>query len=315
MRRYVVALLASFAALCTPAYAADPTPPAPATAPATNIGPLGATLNGTVTPNGHATNIHFQYGTTTNYGKNTLAQAVGQGTTPVPVAASLAGLKSNTTYHFRLVATSSAGTKRSGDRTFKTLKPSTALAFSPNPPVYGRPVTISGQLVGTGAAGATVTLLGRPFPFSAPFVQVGNAVISATDGTYAFSFPSATATSQFEVKATTSPATTSAIATMNVASLISFHVHSHARKGSLLRMSGSVLPAQDGLLVKIQKRSRSGTFHTVAHTTLSHGTATRSTYSRRLRIQRTGTYRTLVQSAGGTISPGTRNAVRIDVTR
>jgi hypothetical protein len=315
MRRYVVALLASFAALCTPAYAADPTPPAPATAPATNIGPLGATLNGTVTPNGHATNIHFQYGTTTDYGKNTLAQAVGQGTTPVPVAASLAGLKSNTTYHFRLVATSSAGTKRSGDRTFKTLKPSTALAFSPNPPVYGRPVTISGQLVGTGAAGATVTLLGRPFPFSAPFVQVGNAVISATDGTYAFSFPSATATSQFEVKATTSPATTSAIATMNVASLISFHVHSHARKGSLLRMSGSVLPAQDGLLVKIQKRSRSGTFHTVAHTTLSHGTATRSTYSRRLRIQRTGTYRTLVQSAGGTISPGTSNAVSIDVTR
>jgi hypothetical protein len=315
MRRYVVALLASFAALCTPAYAANPTPPAPATAPATNIGPLGATLNGTVTPNGHATTIHFQYGTTANYGKNTPAQAVGQGTTAVPVAASLAGLKSNTTYHFRLVATSSAGTKRSGDRTFKTLKPSTALAFSPNPPVYGRPVTISGQLVGTRAAGATVTLLGRPFPFSAPFVQVGNAVISATDGTYAFSFPSATATSQFEVKATTSPPTTSAIATMNVASLISFHVRSHARKGRLLRMSGSVLPAQDGLLVKIQKRSRSGTFHTVAHTTLSHRTSTRSTYSRRLRMQRTGTYRALVQSAGGTVSPGTSNAVSIDVTR
>ena len=315
MRRYVVALLVSFAALCTPAYAANPTPPTPASAPATNIGPLGATLNGNVTPNGHATNARFQYGTSTNYGKTTPAQAIGQGTTPVPIAAALAGLKSNTVYHFRVVATSSAGTKRSADRTFRTLKPSTALAFSPNPPVYGRPVTISGQLVGTGAAGATVTLLGRPFPFTAPFAQVGNAVISAVDGTYAFSFPAATATSQFEVKATTTPATTSAIATMNVASLISFHVHSHARKGSLLRMSGSVQPAQDGLLVKIQKRTRTGTFHTVAHTTLSHSSASRSTYSRRLRIQRTGTYRTMVQSAGGAVSPGTSNAVSIDVSR
>src|SRR4029077_6556433 len=72
---------------------------------------------------------------------------------------------------------------------------------------------------------------------------------------------------------------------------------------------------QDGLLVKIQKRTRSGTFHTVAHTTLTHSSASRSSYSRRLRIQRTGTYRTLAASAAGAVAPGTSNAVSIDVSR
>ena len=314
MRRFVPALVLSFAALASPAYAA-PTPPDAATAAATNIGPLGAQVNGTVTANGHATNVRFQYGTTTKYGKSTPVQAIGQGTSPVPVAAALSGLKSNTRYHFRVVATSSAGTTRGDDKSFKTAKPTTTLNFTPNPVVFSRPFTISGQLVGTGAGGATVTLLGRPFPFTAAFQKIGNPVISNKDGTYSFAFTAAQSTMQFQVKAATTPAFTSAIATMNVASLISLHVHTHAHKGQLLRMSGSVLPAQDGLIVKIQKRTRSGTFKTVAHTTLSHSSAARSVYSRRLRIKRSGTYQTVVVSNGGQVSPGTSNAVSIRVTR
>jgi hypothetical protein len=314
MRRFVPALLLSLTALAGPAYAATPTPPAATTDAATNIGPLGAQLNGTVTANGHATTIRFQYGTNTKYGKSTPTQAIGQGTSPVPVATAIAGLKSNTRYHFRVVATSSAGTTRGADTSFKTTKPTTALAFTPNPPTFSRPFTVSGQLVGTGAGGATVTLLGRPFPFTAAFTKIGNAVVSNADGTYAFAFTAAQATMQLQVKASTTPATTSTIATMNVASLISFHVHTQTRKGHLLRMSGSVLPAQDGLLVKIQKRGHDGVFRTVAHTTLSHSSAERSVYSRRLRIRRSGTYQTLVVSNGGQVSPGTSNAVSIRVT-
>ncbi len=311
MRRLVPALLLSFAVLAVPAYAA--TPPSAQTSPATNIGPLGAQVNGVVTPNGHSTTIRFQFGTTTKYGKATTAQNAGQGTSAVPVAAGLTGLKSSTRYHFRVVATSSAGTTRGADKSFVTSKPSTALAFTPNPPTFSAPFTISGQLVGTGAAGATVTLLGRPFPFTAAFAKVGNSVISNRDGTFAFPFTAAQVTTQFEVKATTTPATTSAIATMNVSSLISFHTHTSVRKGHLLRMSGTVLPAQDGLVVKIQKRARNGTFRTVAHTTLSHHSSASSRYSRRLRIKRSGTYRALVQSAGGAYFPGISSAVSINV--
>src|SRR6266480_3019466 len=122
MRHTVLALL-SFAALAAPAQAA--TAPTPHGAPATNVGPLSATLNGSVNANGHATTIHFEYGTSKQYGQTTPKQEIGAGTTPIPVAASISGLKSGTRYHFRLVATSSAGTKRSGDRAFKTAPPTT----------------------------------------------------------------------------------------------------------------------------------------------------------------------------------------------
>jgi hypothetical protein len=313
MRRLVPALLLSFAVLAAPAYAA--TPPSATTLPATNIGPLGAQANGLVTPNGHVTTIRFQYGTTTKYGKQTTPQNAGQGTSAVPVAAGLTGLKSGTRYHYRLVATSSAGTTRGADKSFVTSKPSTGLAFTPNPPTFGQPFTISGQLVGTGAGKATVTLLARPFPYTTPFAQVGNSIISNSDGTFAFPFTSAQITTQFEVKATTTPATTSPVAIMNVSSLISFHTSTRVRKGRLVRMTGSVLPAQDGLVVKIQKRARNGAFVTVAHTTLSHHSASSSSYSRRLRIKRSGTYRALVESAGAAVFPGTSPAVSIQVTR
>jgi hypothetical protein len=310
MRHTVLALL-TFAVLAAPAQAA--TAPAPKGAPATNVGPLSATLNGSVNANGHATTIHFEYGTTKKYGNTTPKQAVGAGVTPIPVAASVAGLKSGTRYHFRLVATSSAGTKRSGDRSFKTLKPTTTPTFTPNPVVFSHPFTISGQLTGTGAAKATVTLLGRPFPYNTPFVQIGNSIISNADGTYAFTFSSATASSQFEIKANTNPPITTPAVTMPVTSLISLHTPTHVRKGHLARFAGTVLPAQDGLIVKIQKRDRTGVFHTVAHTNLHHKNAGSSTFSRRLRLKRTGTYQAVVVSAGGAIYPGTSVAKSIKV--
>ena len=312
MRHTVLALL-SFAVLAAPAQAA--TPPAPRGAPATNVGPLSATLNGDVNANGHATTIHFQYGTTTKYGKRTPNQAVGAGTTPIPVAASVGGLKSGTRYHFRLVAVSSAGTKRSGDRSFKTLPPSTTPTFTPNPVVFSRPFTISGQLTGTGAGHANVTLLGRPFPFTAAFVKIGNSVVSNADGTYAFPFTAALGTAQYQIHADTNPPITTPVVTMPVASLVSLHVTSHVRKGHLARFRGTVLPAQDGLVVKIQKRGRDGVFHTVAHTNLHHKSASSSTFNRRLRLSRTGTYQAVVQSAGGSIYPGTSPAKSIKVRK
>jgi hypothetical protein len=315
MRHSVLALL-SFVALSVVASSASAaTLPTAHTAPATGIGPLGATLNGNVTPNGHETKVHFEFGSTKKYGNKTPAQDVGQGTTPVPVAATLTTLKSSTRYHFRVVAVSSAGTKRSGDRSFKTLPPTTALSFTPNPAIFTKPFTISGQLVGSGAANATVTLLGRAFPFTTPFVQVGNSIVSNPDGTYSFAITAASITTQFEIHANTNPPITTPVATVPVASLISLHVRSRVGKNGLLRFAGSVLPAQDGLIVKIQKRDSAGNFHTVAHTNLRHANAAKSSYSRRLRIKRRGTYRTLVQSAGANVYPGVSPAKSIRVTK
>jgi hypothetical protein len=80
----------------------------------------GATLNGSVDPNGYATNYYFQYGPTTAYGSSSATQSAGSGWQPTSVSANLTGLTSSTTYHFRLVASSGAGTSYGQDQVFST---------------------------------------------------------------------------------------------------------------------------------------------------------------------------------------------------
>jgi Fibronectin type III domain len=97
-------------------------PPVAITNPATLIASFSATLNGSVDPHGLNTTVYFQYGTTTSYGHTTLSQ-IKTGNTYQNVTANISGLTASTTYHFRLVATNSAGTRYGVDRTFTTLTP------------------------------------------------------------------------------------------------------------------------------------------------------------------------------------------------
>jgi hypothetical protein len=101
-----------------------PSTPVVVSGAATAVSPVSATLNGTVTPgeDGVVTSCYFEYGETYNvYGFTVpCAQTVGGGTSPVPVSASLTGLTPGTTYHVRLVATSSGGTGYGSDEMFTT---------------------------------------------------------------------------------------------------------------------------------------------------------------------------------------------------
>ena len=95
-------------------------PPVVITNSATNVASSSATLNGSVDPHGLTTTVYFQYGTTTSYGHTTASQSK-TGNTYQNVAANISGLAASTTYHFRIVATNSAGTVSGSDRTFTTL--------------------------------------------------------------------------------------------------------------------------------------------------------------------------------------------------
>jgi hypothetical protein len=88
------------------------------TGSASSVTTTSATLNGTVNPSSRATSWHFEYGTSTSYGKSTAAKDAGSGTSLVAVAAPITGLTGGRTYHFRLVATSDAGTSRGSDQMF-----------------------------------------------------------------------------------------------------------------------------------------------------------------------------------------------------
>ena len=86
------------------------TPPGVSTGPVTAVGSTSATLTGSVNPNGTSTNWYFEYGTSTSYGTKTASKSAGSGTGSSGVSAGITGLTAGTTYHYRLVATSSAGT-------------------------------------------------------------------------------------------------------------------------------------------------------------------------------------------------------------
>lgn len=102
----------------------DGSAPAPAPAPTVTTGSATASttsaeVQGSVNPNGASTGYYFEFGTTTNYGNQTLPKFAGSGSSAVAVSATLSGLQTSTTYHYRLVAVASDGTVVPGkDATF-----------------------------------------------------------------------------------------------------------------------------------------------------------------------------------------------------
>lgn len=95
-------------------------PPSATTGSPTGVGPGGATLHGTVNPNGNATDCYFEWGLTDAYGAKTPAASAGSGTTAVPVTADLSGLAAGVDYHYRLAASNIAGRSTGADRVFNS---------------------------------------------------------------------------------------------------------------------------------------------------------------------------------------------------
>jgi hypothetical protein len=86
-------------------------PPSAATDAASGMTETQATITGTVNPNGLAlAKYYFQFGPTTAYGGTTAEGSIGPGLNPVGESAILSGLQPGTLYHYRIVATSTAGT-------------------------------------------------------------------------------------------------------------------------------------------------------------------------------------------------------------
>jgi hypothetical protein len=130
--------------------------PVVTTNPATLIASFSATLNGSLNPHGLTTTVSFQYGTTTAYGSTTPMQTK-TGNTYQDIAANISGLSANTLYHFRIVATNSAGTRFGSDRTFTTLS------------VTGPPVATTNPATFVASFSATLNALLNPHGLSTSF--------------------------------------------------------------------------------------------------------------------------------------------------
>jgi hypothetical protein len=104
-------------------FTTQPVPaPTVATGGSEGVGVGSATLTGTIDPHGWDTTYLFEYGTSTAYGSNWPTVQVDMGALegPQPVLVNVPNLLPGTTYHYRLVATSSGGTSYGPDMAFTT---------------------------------------------------------------------------------------------------------------------------------------------------------------------------------------------------
>jgi hypothetical protein len=81
---------------------------------------MEATLQAAVNPNGLPTTYHIEYGPSAAYGSRSSERTVGSDTADHLVTTTLKGLQPASTYHWRVVATNSAGIAQGQDRTFNT---------------------------------------------------------------------------------------------------------------------------------------------------------------------------------------------------
>ena len=120
------------------------------TKPATDVAPRSATLNGSFTGEGAATEYFYEWGTNQGYGNSTPVQTLPSpsGATPAPQA--LPALELETLYHYRVVAINSFGTSRGDDMTFTTDPAVSSLQTKPATSLDPESITLNAEFQGDG---------------------------------------------------------------------------------------------------------------------------------------------------------------------
>jgi hypothetical protein len=282
--------------------AAAATPPAVSTGAATSVSFGSATLNGTVNPRGSDASYYFQYGPTKAYGLQTGILDAGAGTKGVKVAIAVGGLQPLTQYHYRLVAINVGGFGFGFDKSFNTTKVPLSLAIfaSPNPVLYGGTATIQGTLAGTGNANRAVVLQATPFPFTAPFANIGNPELTNAAGGFSFPVLGLIAGTEFRVVTTTNPAVISPDVFESVDLRIKAAAGRIGRRGKAL-FHGTVSPAANGTEIAVMRQVH-GKQVFVAGTRLRHATSKSSHFSLLAKAKPGNIYRILVHLPGGPLS-------------
>jgi hypothetical protein len=297
--------------------APGPRPPAVTRTTARDITSRGARLTSTVDPNGLETSVRFEYGRTSSYGSASARVSAGAGDRGVPISVAIGSLKPYIRYHYRAVATNSAGTTRSLDRSFVTPREPTgiSIALTPSRVVWSGSVSVIGRVLGTSVGGTKVALERQDWPFSAGFSQIGDTRTASSDGSFRFDLPSIFVTMQMRVVTRSGRAISSAIRTASSAVKVGARSQSAGRKRS--RVLGTIWPRVPKGRVSLQKRSPKGHWSIVRRRAAKTLDANRSRYSFSVkRKKRVGRYRVVVLARdGGAHVPGRSHEVRVRARR
>jgi hypothetical protein len=304
-RRAVIGLLAALAssAFAASTLAASQPLPAASTGGVSSVTPSSVVLHGSLDAKARPTNYVFQYGTTKFYGGQTPLTPGGQASSTIQVSQAIGGLQANTTYHYRILATSASGATPGVDRSFKTPKVplSLQIAGGPNPVPFGDPFAVQGTLLGTGNAGRVVALQTNPFPYVAGFKTLGNFEVTSSTGSFSFPVVGLLTNTQLRVVTTSAPYIASPVVVEGVAVQVTLHVRRvhRPRRGKFVRFYGTITPAELGAHVGFQLLRRGASSINQGGTVVKSGTPTVSSFSAVVRIRHRGVYQALVQVFDG----------------
>ena len=235
----------------------SPRAPAASTQGATNVRPTTATLTARVNPRGQATTVVFQYGTSTRYGMQTAAVSAGSGTSTVTVRANIRGLRANTRYQYRAVATNPTGTTRGGNRSFVTLRAPSAVGMEvvPRSVRWNGSATVRGRVIGSGVGGTPVALERSDFPYLTGYREVARRNADS-NGNYSFTLgPLYSAT---RVRVVTRTTIAAASAPFQIANRVAPGLRVTGTGRTAVSLAGSINPAVPNGRVSVQRRAPSG---------------------------------------------------------
>jgi hypothetical protein len=154
---------------------------------------------------------------------------------------------------------------------------------------------IGGQLVGGRTAGRPLALEADEVPFGV--YETVATTTSGSTGQYEFRIRPERNT-RYRVSLRSSGAVRSAEQIVYVRQRVTMRVDDPLpSRGQRVRFFGSVLPAHDGLLAHIQRRTPSGAYRNVARLPLLDAGAARSRFEAAIPVTRSGVYRILVPSS------------------
>lgn len=260
------ATVSSFAVACltalpavTSAAEVSPAPPHVTTGGVTHVNGTSADLEGIINTRTLAATYYFVYGPTSTYGSQTPTQTLPAGNNlPVRVSQPVSGLLSG--YHYRLVAINSAGAKKEGkDRVYiaklKSKKAQFELPSTIEPIVLGQVFVLSGSLKGTDSANRAIVLQASTYPYTAAYATIGGPVLTSATGAFSFRVANLAASTRFRVAtvaATGAVPIYSKLVTEPVEVRVSLKVRTTSRKKGLVRLYGTVTPAETGAHIYFQ---------------------------------------------------------------
>ena len=259
---------------------------------------FSARLTARIDPNRAATTWHIEWGTTASFGTNTPDQTIPAGDTPASISVTLENLTPNTKYYWRVVASNAAGVRRTGTNRFTTLRAPTGVTLSvlPSTAAWGRFITVSGRVQGSGVNGLMVALEGSAFPYTAAFELVATARTSSS-GDFRFAARTIFTATHFRAVTRTPVPVTSTVIGARVRARVGLRSTQKTRRAVTLR--GRIQPGVPKGRATLQRRMRSGGWAFVRRRAVRTPNST-STYRFRVRrLQRSARYRVRVSANDG----------------